>query len=103
MLLCPWLPTILDREIIANRSSHNLLNTTELTPVERARDARSQLHEQKLEHAVNVRTHTRSNISYCKYFAALIIQCIKYFIFNFVVLINYKNISTTKISGFTVI
>ena len=32
----------------------------------------------------------------------VIIQCIKYFvIFNFVVLSDYENISTTKISGFT--
>ncbi len=46
----------------------------------------------------------RSNISYRKYFVVFIIQCRKYFvIFNFVVMSDYENISTTKISGFTVL
>ncbi len=47
-----------------------------------------------------LRTHVRrSNISYRKYFVAFIIQCRKYFVlFNFVVLSDYENISTTKIS-----
>ena len=48
-----------------------------------------------------MRTCDRSNISYHKYF---IIQCRKYFvIFNFVVLSDYENISTTKISRFMVL
>ena len=50
-----------------------------------------------------MRTHAPSNISYRKYFAVLIIQCRKYFvIFNFVVFSDCENISTMKISGFTV-
>ena len=56
---------------------------------------------------MHTRTHAcaHSNISYRKYFAVLIIQCRKYFvIFNFVVVVisDYENISTMKISGFMV-
>ena len=45
-----------------------------------------------------------TKISYRKYFVVSIIQGRKYFvIFNFVVLSDYENISTMKISGFTVL
>ena len=80
------------------------------TPAERELDSDSD----RAEHAdvyVNVRMHAstcmyvrvRTKFSYRKYFFVSIIQGGKYsVIFNFVVLSDYENISTTEISGFTV-